>query len=230
MSTLQIQQIVSMASIFLYVVDRDFGFAPNPFHGYCSLATCKPKIRNSAVVGDWIFGLGGKRLGATGKCIFAMKVTNIITFNEYWNNPLYNDKKPVRNGSKKMVLGDNIYHYDDTSNSWFQAFSHHSNIDGSLNEYNLKRDTTSKNVLLSTHFYYFGKEAPTIPKDILRLLKYKNGVGHRKYNSAECSRLLKWLEDENHEKLNIVFADPYNFDQSGSHYTVQTNKIITTSR
>src|SRR5690242_10351712 len=144
-----------MSNLYIYVVDRDFGFAPNPFHGVCSLATCKPGIRNSAVEGDWIFGVGGRRLKATGKCVFAMKVTQKITYNEYWNSPEFKDKKPVRNGSKKMLLGDNIYHYNNENNTWFQAFSHHSLADGRMNEYNKKRDTKSINVLLSSCFYYF---------------------------------------------------------------------------
>ena len=46
--------------LYLYVVDRDFGFAPNPFHGVCTLATCKPKIRKFAKVGDWIIARHGK--------------------------------------------------------------------------------------------------------------------------------------------------------------------------
>jgi len=62
-------------SLYIYVVDRDFGFAPNPFHGFCTLATCKPIIRGNATVGDWIMGVGGTRLNATGKCIYLMKIT-----------------------------------------------------------------------------------------------------------------------------------------------------------
>src|SRR5712671_5339411 len=31
--------------LYSYVVARDFGFAPNPFFGVCTLATCKPDIR-----------------------------------------------------------------------------------------------------------------------------------------------------------------------------------------
>ena len=27
--------------IYAYVVTHDNGFAPNPFHGFCTLATCK---------------------------------------------------------------------------------------------------------------------------------------------------------------------------------------------
>ena len=79
----------------MYVVARDFGFAPNPFHGYCTLATCKPRIRKKARVNDWVIGMGGSRLKATGKCIFAMRVTEIITFDECWVNPIFLDKKPM---------------------------------------------------------------------------------------------------------------------------------------
>src|SRR5690349_11369247 len=104
-----------MRKVFMYVVDRDFGFAPNPFHGYCTLATCKPRIRKNANVEDWVIGMGGARLRATGRCVYAMRVTEKLTFNEYWANPLYFDKKPVRNGSNKMMVGDNIYHYDEDS-------------------------------------------------------------------------------------------------------------------
>ena len=30
-----------MAKLFSYVVDHDYGFAPNPFGGFCTLAKCK---------------------------------------------------------------------------------------------------------------------------------------------------------------------------------------------
>src|SRR5687767_9007196 len=98
-----------MAQLYLYVVDRDFGFAPNPFHGYCTLATCKPRIRARANHGDWVIGMGGLRLGATGHCIFAMRVTDTLTYDEYWRSPPHLVKRPVRNGSRRMMVGDNIY-------------------------------------------------------------------------------------------------------------------------
>ena len=43
--------------IFRYVVRFDSGAAPNPFGGWCSLAICKPGIRRTAGVTDWIIGL-----------------------------------------------------------------------------------------------------------------------------------------------------------------------------
>lgn len=215
-----------MQKAYVYVVDRDFGFAPNPFHGFCSLATCKPRIRNSAMIGDWIFGVGGVSLKAVGKCLFAMKVTSKISFNQYWQNPEYKDKKPVRNGSNKMVVGDNIYFHDLEKNIWEQAHSHHSNPDGSLNIYNMNRDTQSKYVLLSKNFYYFGISAPIIPPNILATIGYKNGRNHRVFCSNEANILIKWLENNFSDCLNLVVDDPFNFENSDAHYSAKSNKII----
>ena len=62
--------------LYAYAITRDFGFAPNPFHGNCTLATCKPRIRKSANVGDWVLGIGGASLKSVQKkCILLMKVT-----------------------------------------------------------------------------------------------------------------------------------------------------------
>lgn len=213
-----------MIRVYIYVVDRDLGFAPNPFHGVCTLATCKPGIRSTAKVGDWIFGVGGSNLKASGRLVFAMKVSQKLTFNDYWLSEEFNSKKPVRNGSKKMMLGDNIY-FQKEDNSWQQAHSHHSLEDGSLNEYNLNRDTKSKNVLVSKHFYYFGSSAPVIPPEILTQLKYKNNQGHRKFPAEAASELVDWLESNFVESLNMVSADPFNFDKSDAHYSVKTNRV-----
>ena len=94
------------------LLDRDFGFAPNPFHGYCTLATCKPRIRNVAQIGDWVMGVGGRSLQATGKCIYLMNVSEILTFDTYLSfvDTRFRVKKPIRNGSPVMMVGDNVYH------------------------------------------------------------------------------------------------------------------------
>lgn len=214
-----------MPRVYIYVVDRDLGFAPNPFHGLCSLATCKPDIRSTAKVNDWIFGLGGSRLKATGRCIFAMKVTKKITFNEYWTDPEYEDKKPIRNGSKKMMVGDNIYFFDDKKSTWHQAHSHHSKKDGSVNEHNLKRDTKTNCVLLSDHYYYFGSSAPEIPPQLLTNIGYKNQVGHRVFDYNVANELVDWVESKHNNILNLVIADPFDFDKSEAHYSVDTNRL-----
>lgn len=63
---------------------------PNSNHGLCTLATCKPKIRKSAKVGDWIMGIGGANLKSVeSKCTFLMKVSEKVSFQDYWVNDRY---------------------------------------------------------------------------------------------------------------------------------------------
>lgn len=210
----------------MYVVDRDFGFAPNPFHGYCTLATCKPGIRQEAKVKDWVIGMGGSRLKATGRCIFAMRVTEEITFNEYWTNSIFFDKRPIRNGSQKMMVGDNIYYHDSASNKWTQADSHHSNADGSTNLHNLNKDTRVNRVLISRHFFYFGMEAPAVPNDLLTTIGYQNGRGHRVFSDKidGISSLIEWLYKQG--SLNQVIGDPFDFSDSEKRYSTDNDRIF----
>lgn len=211
--------------VYFYVVDRDFGFAPNPFHGYCTLATCKPDIRKGAGMGDWVVGMGGARLGATGRCIFAMRVTSKTNFDEYWSNPAYLEKRPVRNGSRKMMVGDNIYYHDSSGKEWKQADSHHSNTDGSINFYNLRVDTKADQVLLSDYFFYFGREAPIVPIDIINSIGYKNGRKHRVFTLDSCSQLINWLETVHRQSLKIASGRPFDFDNSDKRYSGRGSKI-----
>ncbi|MFZ4394550.1 MAG: hypothetical protein ACOYOU_02870 [Kiritimatiellia bacterium] len=212
--------------LFMYVVDRDFGFAPNPFHGICTLATCKPKLRKSASVGDWVIGMGGCRLKATGRCVFAMRVGKRITFDQYWDGAEFRDKRPVRNGSKKMMVGDNIYHRHTPVSEWKQEDSHHSLPDGSANQHNLRNDTQTNAVLVSDLFYYFGSKAPVVPTTLLAALTYRNGRSHRRYKmSAPAQMLTQWFAKTFAGRQNTVFGDPFDFDNSSARYSAETNKV-----
>jgi len=214
-----------MPSVYLYVVDRDFGFAPNPFHGYCTLATCKPVIRRTSEIGDWIIGMGGARLGATGRCIFAMHVTKKISFDDYWNDPKYAEKKPVRNGSKTMLVGDNIYHRDSQSSDWRQEDSHHSADDGSANLYNVERDTSSNNVLISDRFIYFGKNAPEVPPEILEAIGYKNVRSHRRIDQKLAQPIIDWLLFEHGRTVNVLAGYPFDFENNAQRYSAADNRL-----
>ena len=93
-----------MARIHSYVVRYDSGFAPNPFYGHCTLVTCKPGIRRSAEVGDWVIGSGSnaRGVGRGGHLVYGMRVTEVMTLDEYALNPRFESKKPFRNGSRKQ--------------------------------------------------------------------------------------------------------------------------------
>lgn len=214
-----------MPSVYLYVVDRDFGFAPNPFHGCCTLATCKPAIRSTATNGDWVFGMGGSRLSATGRCIFAMQITKKLSFDEYWSDPNYAVKKPVRNGSKTMLVGDNIYHRDSNSAAWQQEDSHHSADDGTANIHNLERDTSSNNVLISDRFFYFGKNAPAVPEEILNTIGYKNLRSHRRIDQAIAQPLIDWVLSQYGRAMNLLLGYPFDFENNALRYSVADNRV-----
>jgi Nucleotide modification associated domain 2 len=148
--------------LYSYVVARDFGFAPNPFYNVCTLATCKPKIRGCASIGDWVIGTGSKQRHRDGYLVYAMRISDTMTFDEYWFASEYRMKRPTFSGSKKLAYGDNIY-FLNPDNSWHQENSHHSNDDGSPNMNNINRDTVYPRVLISDKFVYWGGQGPRIP-------------------------------------------------------------------
>ncbi len=211
--------------LFVYVVDRDFGFAPNPFHGYCTLATCMAILRGSARIGDWVMGVGGRRLNATGRCVYAMKVTELSTFDNYWLDARFRVKRPLRNGSSVMMVGDNIYHRDDATGQWVQEDSHHSNPDGTPNGTNLQKDTRSAQVLLSTHFYYFGSAAPRVD---LASIRYKNSRSYRKLSldNPVVKDFIQKIEDDNKRTRNFVMADPFDFYRASKRVDQGTGKVL----
>jgi len=78
--------------LYSYVVARDYGFAPNPFSGSCTLATCKPEIRRMASVGDWVVGTGSATQNRRGSLVYAMKVAEAMSFNSFWDDPRFENK------------------------------------------------------------------------------------------------------------------------------------------
>ena len=153
-------------TLFTYTVSRDYGFAPNPFWGVCTLSCCKPRVRQSAKVGDLIIGIGGTANNLTGKIIYAMVVEEIMGFRDYWNDPRFQMKKPNLLGSHKGFFGDNIYFWDEEARVYSQVNSHHSNPDGTTSLHNLTKDTGADQVLVSRDYVYFGAEAVTPPSDL----------------------------------------------------------------
>lgn len=186
--------------LYSYIVARDFGFAPNPFHGFCTLATCKPKIRAGASLGDWVIGTGAKsRYNFPGRLIYAMQVGEILDFEKYWNDPRFVRKRPNLNGSLKVIYGDNIY--SRKGKRWVQADSHHSLENGRPNKANIAWDTGVNRVLVATKFVYWGKAAPTIPKEFRSVHGTNEDIcckarGHRNFGEGLATAFSNWLEEQ----------------------------------
>lgn len=149
-------------TLWSYKISRDYGFAPNPYFGFCTVACCKPDIRRGAQVGDLIVGCGSAKLNLVGRMIFAMRVAEKVTFDEYWEDERFQRKKPAFTAGKAHAYGDNIY-YQDQPEIWVQEDSHHSLDVGGWNELNAGRDLGANAVLIGSDFAYWGRAAPDVP-------------------------------------------------------------------
>lgn len=198
-------------NFFIYKIVRDLGFAPNPFNGWCTLATCKPRIRKAAQIGDYVIGIGSKTANTHGDVIYVLKVKEALTFNEYWNDPRFQYKKPSMNGSLKAIRGDNIYREDDNG-KWHQLDSHHSNVDGSVNIDNLKTDTSINRVLVSDEYLYLGKDRIQVPDEWIDHICIEN----RDFEYAKDVTMAQSFVDyiyEKFESLPSCVAEPNDFEK-----------------
>lgn len=152
-----------LVRVFVYVVVTDSGFAPNPFFGFCTLATCKPRVRRSAAAGDWIVGVGSAQRRWEGKLVYVMRVDETLCFDEYWRDPRFALKRPDLGGDAERHCGDNIYHRDRATGCWVQAPGCHSHSDGTPHCGHIERDTSPPRVLIAREFAYFGADAVEIP-------------------------------------------------------------------
>ncbi|ATH79683.1 hypothetical protein CO724_00380 [Ectopseudomonas mendocina] len=93
-----------------------------------------------------------------------MRVSQKLTFQDYWDHEAFRIKRPNLHSSKSMAYGDNIYHR--VEDDWIQEDSHHSFAGGEINQENLNRDTGSDSVLIGEDFVYWGASAIEIPNHL----------------------------------------------------------------
>ncbi|WP_074467556.1 hypothetical protein [Pseudomonas flexibilis] len=175
-----------MVCVYSYVITHDTGFAPNPFGGFCTLATCKPLIRRTAKIGDWLVGTSSVRTLGKGKIIYAARIDEILSLSEYGNNSRFSVKRPAVEGNSRH--GDCIY-YQDIEGAWHQRRNIHHTKD------HMERDLSGENVLISNLYWYFGTSAPELPESLQEIIK--SGPGHKRTRSQEVlNGLIAWLKSK----------------------------------
>ncbi len=179
---------------------HDTGFAPNPFYGFLTLANCKPRIRETKKIGDWIAGFTSKELNGDPvgeeRLVYLMKVTNIISYEKYWNDPIYNEKKPIlsSNETKKRKFGDNIYRPLKINSELPQDFEQIQNV--SHDNTDKIHDLGGKKILISNCFYYFGYKSVHIPLEIRPAIpKYSHPQGFRTHDVERCFKFISFIEN-----------------------------------
>lgn len=178
--------------LFSYKMTDDTGFAPNPFHGFLTLACCKADIRRAKHKGDWIAGftsmeLNGDKVGKE-KLVYLMKVTDKVPFEKYWLGKKFRVK---RNSSISIIKsrGDNIYKPDQNEKLGFEQIKN--------NRHKIRNkidDLSGKYVLISDQFYYFGKEAINIPENIRpNIPKSQAKDGWGTYDQSLIKNFIKYV-------------------------------------
>lgn len=179
---------------YLYIVPVDDGAAPNPYGGVCTLAICKPNLRKIVKQEDWLIGLS-----SSFELIYTMKVTTVMTMKEYdsYTKEYLNIKIPNKTSKNTIEqMGDSVY---DFSNDGI-------NLRPSVHSRCTKEmDLDGKNVLLSTYFYYFGKETKTLPKEFENIINID--IDYIKLKDDLQKIFFGWLEEQNFEK-NKIYSPP----------------------
>ena len=137
-----------MGKIYYYKLTCDNNGAPCIQDGMLSLAICKPIIRSSAEVGDWIFGFAANSLNNANPLIYVAKVTEKKEGKDYYTAEEFSKRE------------DRVYDFVDGKFFWRSGSLHHneSNLEQDLGRY---PDYSRSHVILSRNndFRYFGKDA-----------------------------------------------------------------------
>jgi len=163
--------------IYRYVVRVDAASAPNPFGGWCSLAICKPHIRQYARVGDWIVGL---RSRMQDQVIYVMQVEECMQLADYWFDPRFQHKKP-----DACPRPDNIYRPDRSS-------GHLEQVANCVHDRNsIARDLSVDRVLVGRQYWYFGSSSPSLSTDLVHLVYSHIGQTYAGTRPGDVGRLVE---------------------------------------
>ena len=181
-------------NLYSYVITHDDGFAPNPFHGLLTLACCKPVIRRVAKVGDYVCANGSMVRGAAPRLVYIMRVTEKMTFDEYFRDPRFQEKKPKRDGTPIQQLGDNIY--------FLGAAGHYQQIDDAAHHCesgDMQRDLGGKYVLISDDFIYWGGMVQPPPPQLDRnrfesIIHRSQGHSSNRFSDGFKQEVFEWFD------------------------------------
>src|SRR5271166_2505121 len=167
-----------------HVVTTDVGLAPNPYHGYRTSALCTPSHRNARLKeGEWLIGHSRKNEG--NRLVYAMRISDVLTMNQYFYDDRFQQKKPRPYGTPEEQCGDNIYYQND-ANEWKRLPSRFHN------ECHDFRKDVGHRVFVAEHFYYFGDRRVPIPDEFASVIQRVRGIHYTEDPLA--AKCVSWLE------------------------------------
>ena len=199
--------------LFSYKMTHDTGFAPNPFWGYLRLATCKPRIRETKVPGDWVAGftsdkLCGDALGEE-RLVFLMQVSEKLPIADYFKDKRFNKKIPSRcTNDHRKIVGDNIYKplvENPRAHDDFVQVDDYSHGPGEKSY-----DLSGHYVLIATRFAYFGSQAIPVPPYVRPDVPHgQTAAGQRTHDQARVAKFIEFVRKAT--SLDSVVASPHDW-------------------
>lgn len=197
---------MNSSRLFVYKIIEDSGGAPCVQRGLLTLAICKPSIRRSAAVGDWIFAFGSNNQAPANRLVYIARVTKKVTDGQYYEL------------SKFTKRGDCIYRRQRNGQFVLRRDARfHEDCD--LRDYDVGESPEYRNatVLVSTDFRYFGDssiddwkiKAPALSRMVKQMCK-----GHRVNHTPQIHQDLLsmqkhlWRQHSNRVLGLPMHADP----------------------
>jgi hypothetical protein len=180
-----------------YVMTVDTGFAPNPFHGVCTLAACTPNHSKANLEeGDLIAGCF--RSQGVSKLVYVMEVEKVLNLNDYWRDSRFACKKPSKNGTPEEQAGDNLYHHH--KRQWVQHRDARYHRKPPQERFDLSvkprpvwmKDVRGNKVFVGKQFVYFGVKAITLPKKFAKFLPNGQGIKYLKADPKGFAAFSIW--------------------------------------
>ena len=203
--------------ILTYRMTYDTGFAPNPFHGVLTLATCTPNHKRAELEkGDYIVGIESNALmeqrKSKGLCkeknnllIFVGEASEILSLNDYFNDLRFKKKKYKKNKCWILRRGDNIYYEDGGMWKWLRGhdhddksitFFHRNSLDHlyKTNRHVIYKDIYGNRVFICHRFTYFGDKCEEFDKRFLDCIVKAQGIKYCYENNSKFKDFKNYLD------------------------------------
>ncbi len=172
-----------------YTMTSDTGFAPNPFHGCCTLAACTPNHMGAKLEkGDWVAGFfTDSRVPCL---VYAMQIDQMMGYDGYYHARRFQDKKPCLTGRTEDRCGDNIYHTDRDGRWVRDKGPYHQDSRA------MEQDTRHALVYIGGVYAYFGEKAYSnpLPDRLRNVLKSGQGIKYTRQDNPLLTPYRRWLE------------------------------------